>query len=126
MSSANSGKKLILVIGATGAQGIAVIDALLAPAADGSASPYAIRALTRNAESNRSKELAAKGVELFQGKSLINVLLLISESKFVQGRSMISTQCIGHSRVSTVHGSIQTPSLSASKRKYTWACAFSS
>ena len=62
-------KKLILVIGATGAQGIAVIDALLAPAVDGTPSPYAVRALTRDPESRRAKELRAKGVELFKGRS---------------------------------------------------------
>ncbi len=64
-------KKLILVIGATGAQGLAVIDALLAPAVDGSPSPYAIRALTRDPESRRAKSLAEKGVELFKGILLI-------------------------------------------------------
>ncbi|EMD31566.1 hypothetical protein CERSUDRAFT_100239 [Gelatoporia subvermispora B] len=43
MSTASClGKKLILVIGATGAQGLAVIDSLLAPGEDGSPSPYAI------------------------------------------------------------------------------------
>ncbi|OSX62577.1 hypothetical protein POSPLADRAFT_1141351 [Postia placenta MAD-698-R-SB12] len=56
-------KKLILVIGATGAQGLAVIDKLLAPLEDGSPSPYAIRALTRDPENPRAKELFAKGVE---------------------------------------------------------------
>ena len=60
-------KKLILVIGATGAQGIAVIDALLAPSADGSPSPYAVRALTRDPESGRAKALAEKGAELVKG-----------------------------------------------------------
>ena len=65
--SSNTSKKLILVVGATGAQGLAVIDALLKPAEDGSPSPYAIRALTRDPESGRAKELAAKGVELFKG-----------------------------------------------------------
>ncbi|THH09181.1 hypothetical protein EW146_g8755 [Bondarzewia mesenterica] len=59
--------KLILVIGATGAQGLAVIDKLLAPASDGSPSPYAIRALTRDPESRRSRELKAKGVEVVKG-----------------------------------------------------------
>ena len=59
--------KLILVIGATGAQGIAVIDALLAPSADGSPSPYTIRALTRDPQSRRAKDLAAKGIEIFKG-----------------------------------------------------------
>ncbi|RDX48932.1 NAD(P)-binding protein [Lentinus brumalis] len=60
-------KKLILVIGATGAQGIAVIDKLLEPAADGAPSPYAVRALTRDPSSRRAKELAGKGVELVKG-----------------------------------------------------------
>ncbi|KAI0059552.1 NAD-P-binding protein [Artomyces pyxidatus] len=59
--------KLILVLGATGAQGIAVIDALLAPAADGTPSPYSIRALTRDPDSRRAKELAARGVQIFKG-----------------------------------------------------------
>lgn len=64
---ASSNKKLILVIGATGAQGLAVIDALLAPTEDGAPSPYAVRALTRNDKGERAQSLAAKGVELFQG-----------------------------------------------------------
>ncbi|KAA1467692.1 NAD-P-binding protein [Dentipellis sp. KUC8613] len=59
--------KLILVLGATGAQGIAVIDSLLAPAADGSPSPYKVRALTRDANSRRAKVLQEKGVELAIG-----------------------------------------------------------
>ncbi|KAI0059561.1 NAD-P-binding protein [Artomyces pyxidatus] len=59
--------KLILVLGATGAQGLAVIDALLAPAADGTPSPYSIRALTRDPESRRAKAIAARGVQIFKG-----------------------------------------------------------
>lgn len=62
--------KPILVIGATGAQGLAVIDALLAPSTDGSPSPYAVRALTRDPKSRRAQSLKAKGVELAQGKAL--------------------------------------------------------
>lgn len=62
-----SANKLILVIGATGAQGLAVIDALLAPKADGSPSPYRVRALTRDAKSKRAQELSAKGVECVEG-----------------------------------------------------------
>ena len=62
-------KKVILVIGATGAQGLAVIDGLLAPSADGSPSPYSVRALTRNPDHRRALELAAKGVHLFRGSS---------------------------------------------------------
>ena len=63
----SSEKKLILVIGATGAQGMAVIDKLLSPSGDGSPSPYTVRALTRNPEGPRAKELAARGVECVQG-----------------------------------------------------------
>ncbi|KAA1467630.1 NAD-P-binding protein [Dentipellis sp. KUC8613] len=59
-------QKVILVIGATGAQGLAVVDALLAPAADGSPSPYGVRALTRDPGSRRAQELKAKGVEVVQ------------------------------------------------------------
>lgn len=64
----SSTQKLILVIGATGAQGQAVINALLEPCADGSASPYAIRALTRDVHHQRAQNLAAKGVECVQGE----------------------------------------------------------
>lgn len=60
-------KKLILVIGATGTQGLYVIDALLAPAQDGSPSPYAVRALTRDPQSRRAQLLTAKGVECVEG-----------------------------------------------------------
>lgn len=62
-----SNKKVILVIGATGAQGIAVIDALLAPNADGSPSPYSVRALTRDPSSKRALDLSKKGVECVRG-----------------------------------------------------------
>jgi len=62
-----SSKKHILVIGSTGAQGLAVIDALLNPASDGSPSPYAIRAFTRDPQSHRSRALADKGVEVVKG-----------------------------------------------------------
>lgn len=70
MSHPISPKKLILVIGATGAQGLPVVDALLAPAGDGPESPYAIRALTRDLNSRRALELAGKGVELVKGGPL--------------------------------------------------------
>ncbi|KAI0072961.1 NAD(P)-binding protein [Panus rudis PR-1116 ss-1] len=62
-------KKLILVIGATGAQGLAVIDKLLAPSGDGSPSPYAVRALTRDPNSRRAKQLTDKGVECVKGSA---------------------------------------------------------
>ncbi|RPD53955.1 NAD-P-binding protein [Lentinus tigrinus ALCF2SS1-7] len=59
--------KVILVIGGTGAQGLPVVDALLKPSADGSASPYAVRVLTRDPSSSRAQSLAKKGVEVVQG-----------------------------------------------------------
>ncbi|KAI0700250.1 NAD-P-binding protein [Cerioporus squamosus] len=67
MSSAAHTKKVILVIGGTGAQGLAVVEALLKPSADGSLSPYSVRVLTRDATSTRAQELAKKGVEVVKG-----------------------------------------------------------
>lgn len=60
-------KKLILVIGATGAQGMSVIPAILAPSEDGTSSPYAVRALTRDPTNRRARELEALGVECIKG-----------------------------------------------------------
>jgi len=53
-------KKLIAVVGATGAQGGSVVNYLL------KSGEFRVRGLTRNKDSNRSKELAAKGVEMVQ------------------------------------------------------------
>lgn len=60
-------RKIIFVIGATGGQGIAVVRALLSPSSDGTPSPWRIRALSRNLEHRRVKELQAMGVEFIQG-----------------------------------------------------------
>ncbi|KAF7980906.1 hypothetical protein HWV62_36099 [Athelia sp. TMB] len=60
-------KKIILVFGATGAQGAHVINALLAPSEDGSPSPYAIRALTRDPLSERAERLSKRGIECVKG-----------------------------------------------------------
>ncbi|KAF9064661.1 hypothetical protein BDP27DRAFT_1469180 [Rhodocollybia butyracea] len=60
--------KLILVIGATGAQGRAVISSLLAPQDKGAPTTYSVRALTRNPTSEHAQLLASWGVELFQGR----------------------------------------------------------
>ncbi|KAJ7744036.1 NAD(P)-binding protein [Mycena maculata] len=60
-------KKLILVIGATGAQGNAVIDALLVPDVDGQPSPYTVRALTRDPSNPFAQELSKRGVECVKG-----------------------------------------------------------
>ena len=73
-SNMSFNKKLILVIGATGAQGIAVVDKLLEPGADGSPSPYAVRALTRNPSSRRASrsQLSAILVHCQSGGTLAN------------------------------------------------------
>ena len=63
-----SDKKLILVIGATGAQGMAIVDALLAPGEDGKPSPFAVRALTRDPTNATAQVLARRGVELVKGR----------------------------------------------------------
>jgi uncharacterized protein YbjT (DUF2867 family) len=53
-------------------QGLAVVDKLLADAPDGSPSPYAVRALTRDPSSKRAQSLAERGVQLTQGR-FINI-----------------------------------------------------
>ncbi|KIY46670.1 NAD(P)-binding protein [Fistulina hepatica ATCC 64428] len=55
-------KKLILVLGGTGAQGRAVVDALLTEP-----SPYSVRVMTRHPENNYAQALAQKGVEVVVG-----------------------------------------------------------
>jgi uncharacterized protein YbjT (DUF2867 family) len=61
--------KLVLVLGATGAQGRAVVNSLLAPSENGTPSPYAVRALSRNPESKHALSLREQGVEVFKGRS---------------------------------------------------------
>lgn len=59
-----SSKKVILVTGATGKQGSATIDALIA---DGALNTHTLIAVTRNTESGSAKRLAGRGVQLVQG-----------------------------------------------------------
>ena len=53
-------RKIIAVVGATGAQGGGLAKAILSDADGG----FAVRAITRNPESDRAKELAAAGAEV--------------------------------------------------------------
>merc|ERR1711907_107114 len=53
-------KKVIVVFGATGAQGGSVVEHLLTDP------QFAVRAVTRSVESDKAKALAAKGVEVVQ------------------------------------------------------------
>ena len=53
-------KKIIAVVGATGAQGSGVVRAILNDKSGG----YAVRALTRNVDSDKAKELARLGAEV--------------------------------------------------------------
>lgn len=59
--------QIIAVIGATGAQGLPVVKHLLASSKTGSASPWKVRALTRDTNHKRAKELEALGADLVQG-----------------------------------------------------------
>ncbi|KAJ7139201.1 NAD(P)-binding protein [Mycena epipterygia] len=58
-----SATKLILVIDATGAQGKAVVEALLAADSSGNPSPYSVRALTNDPTSKNALKLIAQGVQ---------------------------------------------------------------
>jgi uncharacterized protein YbjT (DUF2867 family) len=60
---------IILVFGATGAQGRCVVNSLLAPCEDGSPSPYTVRALTRDPEGKRALALRERGVQVVKGRS---------------------------------------------------------
>src|SRR6185436_6238271 len=55
-----AGSRIIAVVGATGAQGGSLCDAILSDPAGG----FACRAITRNPGSNGAKALMAKGVEV--------------------------------------------------------------
>ena len=61
--------KLITVFGATGQQGGAVARALLTKG-------YKVRAVTRNPDSSKAKELQAKGAELVQVKNMEDIASL--------------------------------------------------
>ncbi|KAJ7909479.1 nmrA-family protein [Mycena leptocephala] len=72
-----SSSKLILVIGAAGAQGQAVVEALLARDDKGQTSPYTVRALTRDPSSKSAQALTARGVECVQGHlPLVRVIIV--------------------------------------------------
>ena len=57
-----------MIIGGTGAQGQAVVKALLEPSSDGAPSPYSLRILTRNPSHPKVKaEFEHPNIELVQG-----------------------------------------------------------
>ena len=58
-----SNKPILAVFGATGAQGGGVVRAALAD----QKSPFAVRAVTRNVQSDKARALAAQGVEVVTG-----------------------------------------------------------
>jgi uncharacterized protein YbjT (DUF2867 family) len=55
-------KKVIVVVGATGAQGSGLVHAILNDPDGG----FAVRALTRDVSSDKARALAARGAELVQ------------------------------------------------------------
>jgi nucleoside-diphosphate-sugar epimerase len=57
-----SDKKIIAVVGATGAQGGGLVRAILADPAG----PFTARALTRDTDSDRARDLAARGAEVIE------------------------------------------------------------
>ncbi len=59
-------KKIIAVVGATGAQGGGLVRAILNDPDGG----FAARAMTRNAGSDKAKALAAAGAEVVEGSEL--------------------------------------------------------
>lgn len=59
-------KRILTIFGATGNQGGSVIDAVLARPA--LSAKYALRGITRDPSSSKSKALASQGVELVQGE----------------------------------------------------------
>ncbi|KAF9004744.1 nmrA-family protein [Cyathus striatus] len=60
-------KKIVAVIGATGAQGMEIVPYLLRPNPDGTSSPYGVRVITRNAAHHRARYLQSLGAEIFEG-----------------------------------------------------------
>ncbi len=75
--------KLITVFGATGQQGGAVARALLAKG-------YTVRAVTRNPDSPKAKELQAKGAELVQVKNMDDVASLEAAIKGAYGVFLVT------------------------------------
>ncbi|KAL0568749.1 hypothetical protein V5O48_013237 [Marasmius crinis-equi] len=98
-------KKLVLVIGATGAQGLPVVVSLLAPNKDGSPSPYAVRALTRDPTSDRAQQLKDVGVELFKG-SFDNADDVAAAYKGCYG-AFVNTDTYSQGRAKEIHSAIQ-------------------
>lgn len=73
----SAAKKIIAIIGATGAQGGSVVNSILADSK--MSSQWAIRGITRDASKDSSKKLASQGVEvvtvsLLNMKSKLNVV----------------------------------------------------
>ncbi|KZT50784.1 NAD(P)-binding protein [Calocera cornea HHB12733] len=119
--------KLIVITGATGTQGGAVVSALLKRGS------YAIRGLTRNTDSVSSKELRSKGVEMvaadvtdkeilvsaFKGAYAVfgNTVFPSSATAETQGRNMVDA-CKANNVPLFVWSSIPS-AIEASKGKYT-------
>ena len=130
--SSNARRKLILVIGATGAQGMAVIDHLLAPCRDGRPSPYAVRAFTRDPSSRRAQDLARRGIECVKGD--VSSPDTLREWQGSEPKDGLSPQAASTTRRaspercrgSTARGSTRTASRSERQRRRGQGSAFSS
>jgi uncharacterized protein YbjT (DUF2867 family) len=83
--------KLILVLGATGAQGRHVINSLLARSEDGTPSPSTVRALTRDPQSKHALALREQGVEVVKGRSFMRASGVKCGTMMVRGLGLLTT-----------------------------------
>lgn len=111
-------KKVILVIGATGAQGSHVINKLLEPSEDGHPSPYAIRALTRDRTHRRARNLETKGVELVEGER-VHPTAICTKQFLCQAPSKTSQSSPAPSKAAMAPSSTSTPTPLAQRARST-------
>lgn len=90
--------KLVVVTGATGQQGGALVDALGA-----SAAPWRVRVITRNVKSPSAKALEARGIELAEG-DLNDPASLKSALTGAYGCYSVQPNVIGHVEQEVVQG----------------------
>lgn len=98
MSSQSINQKSILVTGATGKQGGAVISALLEA---GAGDTHTILAVTRNPAAASAKALEAQGVKVFKG-DLNDVPAIFASAKSALGGSTAEIWGVYSVQVSTV------------------------
>src|SRR6516164_5662980 len=106
-----SNDNLVLVVGGTGAQGQAVVKALVEPSSDAAPSPYTVRILTRDPDHPKVKS---------KPNSIIRI------SNWCKGHSATLRRLSARSKAYGAHTLTPTASPSASKRRPTTGSASSS